>query len=61
MKSCKKAGIQLCYHNHDFEFIKDNDQIPYDILLNNTDKDLVKFEVDLYWITKAGQDPVAIV
>ncbi|HEY2725786.1 MAG TPA: sugar phosphate isomerase/epimerase [Parafilimonas sp.] len=57
---CKKAGIQLCYHNHDFEFIKDNDQLPYDILLNNTNKDLVKFEVDLYWITKAGHDPVEL-
>lgn len=57
---CKKAGIQLCYHNHDFEFIVDNNQLPYDILLNNTDKDLVKFEVDLYWITKAGHDPVEL-
>ncbi len=59
-ETCKKAGIQLCYHNHDFEFIKDNNQLPYDILLNNTDKDNVKFESDLYWMTKAGQDPVAI-
>ena len=57
---CKKAGIQLCYHNHDFEFIKDNNQLPYDVLLNNTNKDLVKFEVDLYWITKAGHDPVEL-
>jgi sugar phosphate isomerase/epimerase len=60
-ETSKKAGIQLCYHNHDFEFIKDNDQLPYDILLNNTDKDLVKFEIDLYWLTKAGQDPVALI
>jgi sugar phosphate isomerase/epimerase len=57
---CKKAGIQLCYHNHDFEFIEDNNQLPYDVLLNNTNKDLVKFEVDLYWITKAGHDPVEL-
>lgn len=59
-ETCKKAGIQLCYHNHDFEFIKDNDQLPYDILLNNTDKNLVKFESDLYWMSKAGHDPVEI-
>ncbi len=59
-ETCKKAGIQLCYHNHDFEFIKDNDQLPYEILLTNTDKDLVKFEVDLYWITKAGHNPVEL-
>ena len=58
-ETCKASGIQLCYHNHDFEFIKDNGQLPYDVLLNNTDKNLVKFEVDLYWVTKAGQDPVA--
>ena len=57
---CKKAGIQLCYHNHDFEFIKDNDQLPYEVLLNNTNKELVKFEVDLYWITKAGHDPIEL-
>jgi sugar phosphate isomerase/epimerase len=57
---CKKAGIQFCYHNHDFEFDKQGDIYPYDILLNNTDKDLVKMEVDLYWVTKAGQDPIAL-
>lgn len=55
---CKKAGIQFCYHNHAFEFDKQNDQYPYDILLNQTDKDLVKMEMDLYWISKAGMDAV---
>jgi len=54
---CKKAGIQLCYHNHNFEFIKQGDTLPYDILLT-ADKNLVKMEVDLYWLTKAGQDPI---
>jgi len=34
--------------------------LPYDILLKNTDKDLVKFELDLYWVSKAGHDPVAL-
>ena len=33
----------------------------YDILLENTDKNLVKFEIDLYWLTRAGQDPVALI
>ena len=60
-ETSKKEGIQLCYHNHDFEFIKDNDQLPYDILLNNTDKDLVKFEIDLYWLSRAGQDAVELI
>jgi sugar phosphate isomerase/epimerase len=57
---CKKAGIQFCYHNHDFEFEKKAGQLPYDILLKNTDSDLVKMELDLYWVSKAKQDPVAI-
>jgi sugar phosphate isomerase/epimerase len=54
----KKSKIQLCYHNHDFEFKEQDGQLPYDILLNETDKDLVKMELDLYWATKAGKDPV---
>ncbi len=60
-EACKKAGIQLCYHNHDFEFEKQGDVYPYDVLLDNSDKDLVKLEMDMYWVTKAGQDPVAII
>lgn len=56
---CKKAGLQLCYHNHDFEFIPQDNVLPYDILLS-ADKDLVKMEVDLYWVTKAGRDPIAL-
>lgn len=58
---CKKAGIQFCYHNHDFEFAKQGDVYPYDILLSSTDKDLVKMEMDLYWVTKAGLDPVELI
>ncbi|MEP7145305.1 MAG: sugar phosphate isomerase/epimerase [Ferruginibacter sp.] len=58
-EKCKKAGIQLCYHNHDFEFIKQDDKYPFDILLG-ADKDLVKMEMDLYWVTKAGMDPVEL-
>jgi sugar phosphate isomerase/epimerase len=57
---CKKAGIQFCYHNHDFEFVEQNGQMPYTILLDNTDKDLVKMEMDIYWVTKAKQDPLAL-
>ena len=60
-ETCKKAGIQFCYHNHDFEFIKENGQYPYEILLDNTDKNLVKMEIDLYWLTKAGQNPVELI
>jgi sugar phosphate isomerase/epimerase len=57
---CKSAGIQFCYHNHDFEFKEMDGQLPYDLLLKNTDSKLVKLELDLYWATFAGQDPVAL-
>jgi sugar phosphate isomerase/epimerase len=60
-EKCKSNGIQLCYHNHDFEFDQQDGQFPYDILLNNTDKDLVKLEIDMYWVTKAGQNPIALI
>lgn len=56
---CKKSGIQLCYHNHNFEFEKQGDTYPYDILLGS-DKNLVKMEIDLYWIKKAGQDAIKL-
>ncbi len=55
---CKKAGIHFCYHNHAFEFDMQDKKYPYDILLNETDKDLVKMEIDLYWISKAGNDAI---
>jgi sugar phosphate isomerase/epimerase len=59
-EACKKSGIQFCYHNHDFEFLNQDGVFPYDILLEKTDKGLVKMEIDLYWIKKAGQDPLAL-
>jgi len=54
----KKNGIQFGYHNHAFEFEKMEDQIPYDLLLTQTDPSLVTFEMDLYWVTKGGYSPV---
>jgi sugar phosphate isomerase/epimerase len=60
-EKCKAAGIQFCYHNHDFEFDpKYGTTLPYQVLLDNTDPKLVKFELDLFWATKAGQDPAMI-
>ena len=58
----KKASIQFCYHNHYWEFEPDKQlggKFPYDFLLDNTDKNFVKMELDLCWISVAGQDPVA--
>ncbi|MDZ7614760.1 MAG: sugar phosphate isomerase/epimerase [Flavobacteriaceae bacterium] len=55
----KAAGIQFAYHNHDFEFVKYEDTLAYDHILKNTSADLVQMELDLYWINKAGYDPIA--
>ncbi len=55
-----KAGIQFAYHNHDFEFEKlEGHKSVYDFILENTSPELVKMELDLYWISKAGLDPLA--
>jgi sugar phosphate isomerase/epimerase len=58
-EQCKDAGLQFAYHNHWFEFLKTADgMLPYDELLQLCDKNLVKMEMDLCWITAAGGDPV---
>jgi sugar phosphate isomerase/epimerase len=59
-EKCEKAGLKLLYHNHDFEFKKDEEGIvTIDYLLENTNPKYVNFQMDLYWVTKAGADPVA--
>ena len=57
-ETAKSSGIQFCYHNHDFEFQELDGEIPMYTMLDNADPELVKVELDLYWITKAGLDPV---
>ncbi len=54
----KAAGLRFAYHNHNFEFQRVDGRLPYDILLENTDPKLVDFEMDLYWITMAGGNPL---
>lgn len=57
-ETTKKAGIQFCYHNHNFEFTKYGDTTAYEYLLKTLDPNLIKFEMDCFWVTHAGQDPV---
>jgi sugar phosphate isomerase/epimerase len=55
----KNVGIQFGYHNHNFEFANLDGIIPYyDIFMPEMDADLITMELDMYWATKAGQDPV---
>ena len=53
-----KHGMRFCYHNHEVEFPPLDGVVPYDLLLAETDPRNVALELDLYWITKAGKDPL---
>ena len=57
---CKAAGLRLGYHNHDFEFKPLGGTTLYDVLLTETDPALVAFELDIYWVVRAGQDPARL-
>ena len=57
-KICKRNGVTFGYHNHDYTFKPVDGQMPMDVLLDNTDPDLVVFELDLYWAITAGIDPI---
>jgi sugar phosphate isomerase/epimerase len=58
-EAASRAGLRLAYHNHAFEFTRMENRLPYDVLLEATDPAHVLLELDLYWITKGGQDPLA--
>lgn len=53
---CRANGIAFGYHNHAFEFESLDGGVPYDILLAESDADLVKFELDLFWVRAGGGD-----
>jgi sugar phosphate isomerase/epimerase len=56
--AASKSAVQVAYHNHHFEFAPVDGKLPYDFLLEACDPKLVKMELDLCWITAAGEDPV---
>lgn len=55
-EQAKSVGIKMGYHNHSFEFDKHDGRMGYDVLLEQTESDLVFFEMDLYWAANAGVD-----
>ncbi|MEO6288241.1 MAG: sugar phosphate isomerase/epimerase [Dyadobacter sp.] len=59
-EQCKQRGLTLCWHNHDKEFIAMEAGLPFDYLMAYTEPDLVKCEMDLYWVAKGGADPLAM-
>lgn len=60
-RATKARDIQLCYHNHDFEFQRFGDATGLAILLEESDPALVKSELDVYWAAFAGVDPVELI
>jgi sugar phosphate isomerase/epimerase len=58
---CHAAGLGFCYHNHAFEFQPMNDTIPFHVLLDETDPKLVGIELDCFWVSVAGHDPVEMI
>jgi sugar phosphate isomerase/epimerase len=58
--SCRAAGLELAYHNHDFEFTAVEGIVPYDLLLEQLDHELVKMELDLFWLAKGGRAPAEL-
>jgi len=58
-KQARSAGLRFGYHNHAFEFTRIDGQVPFDVLLDNTDAADVCFEMDLYWTVEGGSNPLA--
>lgn len=56
----KSAGFRFAYHNHNTEIRRIGDVMPIEVLLSNTDRSLVSFEMDIYWVVNGGGNPVEI-
>lgn len=56
-EACKKEGILFAYHNHDYSFKPLDGQVPQTVMMNETDPALVDFEMDIYWVVTAGENP----
>jgi sugar phosphate isomerase/epimerase len=59
-EAARKSGIQLAFHNHDAEFRKVDDIVPYEYFLAQSGADILKMELDLAWSIKGGADPVEL-
>jgi sugar phosphate isomerase/epimerase len=59
-KLCAEAGMKFLYHNHFHEFQIFDDKTVFDLIMENTDPALVGAELDTYWATRGGQDPVSV-
>lgn len=60
-QTCRTHGIRCAYHNHDFEFAPLQGRVPFDVLLEETEPDLVDFELDFFWARKAGRGVLDVI
>lgn len=59
-QKCQQAGLKLCYHNHSFEFGKIEGQVPFELLIKGLDPQFVQFELDVFWASLGGYDPLKL-
>lgn len=59
-EQAKKAGMQFVYHNHATEFDSTNGIVSYDYFTSQISADILKMELDLGWVFKAGKNPVEL-
>jgi sugar phosphate isomerase/epimerase len=59
-EKAKTAGLTLCYHNHAFEFEPMQGTTGLEVMMKETQKGLVFLEMDVFWVSVAGHDPVAL-
>ncbi|TWE09145.1 sugar phosphate isomerase/epimerase [Neobacillus bataviensis] len=59
-KKCKEAGLSFYYHNHAHEFKRIGETSLFELLVENTDSENVKFELDLVWVMRGGYDPISL-
>jgi sugar phosphate isomerase/epimerase len=60
-EACRKAGLGLAYHPHSFEFEPMDGARPIDVLLGDTPRDLLGLELDTFWASIGGVDPLTMV
>ena len=55
---CAASGVQFGYHNHDWEFASVDGVVPYDLMLETIEPELMAYQIDVYWVVKGGRDPL---
>jgi sugar phosphate isomerase/epimerase len=57
-EQARRRGLHFCYHNHDFELQPVDGRIPLDVMLSSTSPEDLKLQMDVYWMTRGGRNPV---